>query len=59
MFFLMLLAGNTIEPHRVLKHSTRALTVSIGGMLVPLGLSLALECPFLPEGELHTALCLS
>ena len=58
MFFLMLFAGVEMQPHRILEHSVGALAVAIGGMLVPLGLGLALGWYFLPESELYTAQCL-
>ena len=58
MFFLMLFAGVEMQPHKILEHSAGALAVAIGGMLVPLGLGLALGWYFLPESELYTAQCL-
>ena len=55
MFFLMLFAGVEMQPHKILEHSAGALAVASGGMLVPLGLGLALGWHFLPESKLHTA----
>ena len=46
-----------MQPHKTLEHSTGALAVASGGMLVPLGLGLALGLHFLPKSKLYTAQC--
>ncbi len=58
MFFLMLFAGVEMQPHKAFKHSTGALVVAIGGMIIPLGLGVALGWFFLPDSNLRTAQCL-
>ena len=58
MFFLMLFAGLEMQPHKALQYSAGALVVAIGGMVVPLGLGVALGWLFLPDTELRTAQCL-
>jgi Kef-type K+ transport system membrane component KefB len=58
MFFLMLYAGLEMQPHKVLQHSTGAVAVALGGMLVPLALGFGLGWLFIPESELRVAQCL-
>ncbi len=58
MFFLMLFAGLEMQPQKVLEHSGGALTVAVGGMIVPLGLGIGLGWIFLPESERWAAQCL-
>jgi len=58
IFFLMLFASVEMQLHKILEHSTGALAIAIGGLLVPLGLGLALGWYFLPESELYTVQCL-
>ena len=58
MFFLMLFAGVEMQPHKVFERSAKSLGVAVGGMLVPLGLGMALGWAFLPPSELRLAQCL-
>lgn len=58
MFFLMLYAGLEMQPHKVFANSGRSFGVAIGGMLVPLGLGVALGWMILPESDLRMAQCL-
>lgn len=58
MFFLVLFAGLEMQPRKVFKRSAASLVVAAGGMLVPLGLGVALGWAFLPESTLRTAQCL-
>lgn len=58
MFFLMLYAGVEMQPHKVFERSGGSLAVALGGMLLPLGLGIALGWMFLPESALRPAQCL-
>lgn len=58
MFFLMLFAGVEMQPQKVLEHSKGAMTVAVGGMIVPLGLGVGLGWIFLPDSKLWAAQCL-
>ncbi len=51
MFFLMLFAGVEMQPHKALQHSAGAMVVALGGMVLPLGMGLALGWYFLPETD--------
>jgi len=57
MFFLMLLAGIEMQPHKILKYSMSAFLVAMGGMALPLALGYWLGFAFLPEGPLKVAQC--
>ncbi|MCW8914754.1 MAG: cation:proton antiporter [Magnetovibrio sp.] len=57
MFFLMLLAGIEMQPHKIMKYSLSAFMVALGGLLLPLGLGFALGWFFLPESSLKIAQC--
>lgn len=57
MFFLMLLAGIEMQPHKIMKYSLSAFLVALGGLLLPLGLGFWLGDMFLPEGPLKVAQC--
>lgn len=57
MFFLMLLAGIEMQPHKIMKYSLSAFVVALGGMLLPLALGYWLGDVFLPEGPLKVAQC--
>ena len=58
MFFLMLYAGVEMQPHKIVQYSGGSVVVAIGGMIVPLGLGVALGWYFLPETDLKAAQCL-
>ena len=58
MFFLMLFAGVEMQPHKIFERSAGSLVVALGGMVVPLGLGMALGWMFLPESDLRLAQCL-
>ncbi len=58
MFFLMLFAGIEMHPRKIIQYSGGAITVALGGMILPLGLGLLLGWVFLPETNLLTAQCL-
>lgn len=58
MFFLMLFAGLEMQPRKVFERSAASLVVALGGMIVPLGLGMALGWIFLPESPLRVAQCL-
>jgi len=58
MFFLMLLAGIEMQPHKIMKYSLTAIMVAVGGMALPLALGYWLGDAFLPDGPLKTAQCL-
>ena len=58
MFFLMLFAGLEMQPCKIFERSVPSLTVAFGGMVLPLGLGVALGWVFLPESPLRTAQCL-
>ncbi len=55
MFFLMLFAGLEMQPRKIFERSASSMAVAFGGMVVPLGLGVALGLAFLPEGPLQTA----
>lgn len=55
MFFLMLLAGIEMQPHKIMKYSMTAFLVALGGLLLPLALGYGLGAWFLPEGPLKEA----
>lgn len=55
MFFLMLFAGVEMQPQKVFERSAGSLVVALGGMLVPLGLGVALAWAFLPETAMRPA----
>lgn len=57
MFFLMLLAGIEMQPHKIMKYSLSAFLVALGGLILPLGLGFGLGWAFLPEGPLKIAQC--
>ncbi len=58
MFFLMLFAGLEMQPRKIFERSVPSLAVAFGGMVLPLGLGVALGWVFLPESPLRTAQCL-
>ena len=55
MFFLMLLAGIEMQPHKIMKYSMSSFLVAVGGMALPLALGYWLGDVFLPEGPLKVA----
>lgn len=55
VFFLMLLAGIEMQPHKLAEGSRRSLAVAVGGMLVPLGLGVLLGFWLLPESSYRAA----
>jgi len=55
MFFLMLLAGIEMQPHKIMKYSMTAFLVALGGLFLPLMLGFGLGWLFLPEGPLKIA----
>ncbi|MEG3617558.1 cation:proton antiporter [Magnetovibrio sp. PR-2] len=55
MFFLMLLAGIEMQPHKIMKYSITAFLVALGGLVLPLALGFGLGWMFLPEGPLKIA----
>jgi Kef-type K+ transport system membrane component KefB len=57
MFFLMLLAGIEMQPHKIMKYSLTAFAVALGGLLLPLALGYWLGHVFLPESPLKAAQC--
>ncbi len=57
MFFLMLLAGIEMQPHKIMKYSLTAFVVALGGLLLPLALGYWLGWAFLPDGPLKAAQC--
>ena len=57
MFFLMLLAGIEMQPHKIMKYSFTAFIVALGGLLLPLALGYWLGWTFLPDGPLKAAQC--
>lgn len=58
MFFLMLLAGIRMEPLDFAQSSKRAVTVALGGMIVPVGVGFTLGIALLPESPFKNAQCL-
>jgi len=58
MFFLMLFAGVEMQPQKIVQYSAGALVVAIGGMVLPVGLGVALGWAFLPDTDLLSAQCL-
>lgn len=57
MFFLMLLAGIEMQPHKIMKYSFKAFMVALGGMVLPLALGYWLGWEFLPDSPLKVAQC--
>ena len=57
MFFLMLLAGIEMQPHKIMKYSLTAFIVALGGLFLPLALGFWLGWAFLPDGPLKAAQC--
>ena len=55
MFFLMVFAGIEMQPHKIMRYSGSASVVAVGGMLLPLGLGIALGVYFLPDTDLKLA----
>lgn len=55
MFFLMLLAGVELRPRDLAGASRDALLVALGGMVLPLGLGLAMGWFFLPPSDVRAA----
>ncbi|MFC1673636.1 cation:proton antiporter [Pseudomonadota bacterium] len=55
MFFLMLLAGIEMQPHKIMKYSFSAFMVALGGLFLPMALGYGLGWAFLPEGPLKVA----
>jgi len=58
IFFLMLMAGLELRPQKLAEASRGAIGVAVGGLLLPLGLGMALGWSVLPESELRFAQCL-
>jgi Kef-type K+ transport system membrane component KefB len=55
IFFLMLMAGLELRPRKLAEASGRAVFVAVGGLVVPLGLGIAMGWWLLPTSELHAA----
>jgi len=55
MFFIMLYAGVELQPSKLIEYSKGAISVAIGGMVLPMAMGIGLAWVFLPQSDAFLA----